>query len=112
MFSRSSQNDLEYGCSGADISVYTQGNSTQAISRTRKFHYVRSSISVESMTDQARKHNIGLAGEFLVAGECLRRGFTAAVTYGHAKKADVIVVAGNRAATIEVKTTCEAKWIV
>ena len=40
------------------------------------------------MSDQARKHVLGLAGEFLVAGEILRRGITA-VTYGNAKKADV-----------------------
>jgi hypothetical protein len=64
------------------------------------------------MTNQARKHSLGLAGEFLVAGELLRRGITAAVTYGNAKKADVVAIKDNQAASIEVKTTCESKWVV
>lgn len=61
---------------------------------------------------QARKHAIGMAGEFLVAGELLRRGVTAAVTYGNAKKADVLVVNDSRAISLEVKTTSETKWIL
>lgn len=64
------------------------------------------------MKDQAEKHRLGLAGEFLVAGELLRRGYSAAVTYGNAKKADVVAVRGNFAVTIEVKTTAETRWIV
>lgn len=39
------------------------------------------------MTAQSRKHTLGLSGEFLVAGELLRRGLHASVTYGNAKKA-------------------------
>lgn len=65
-----------------------------------------------SITKQTRKHQIGLAGEFLVAGELLRRGISAAVTYGNAKKADVIAVEGTRAVTIEVKSTQKARWVV
>ena len=64
------------------------------------------------MSDQARKHVLGLAGEFLVAGEILRRGITAVVTYGNAKKADVIAILGNYATSVEVKTSSENKWIV
>ena len=64
------------------------------------------------MSNQSRKHAIGLAGEFLVAGEILRRGIMAAVTYGNAKKADVIAVNGAKAASLEVKSTSEAKWVV
>lgn len=64
------------------------------------------------LTRQARKHSIGMAGEFLVAGELLRRGVMAAVTYGHAKKADVLVVHDGRAVTLEVKTTSELKWVL
>lgn len=63
-------------------------------------------------TKQARKHSIGMAGEFLVAGELLRRGVMAAVTYGHAKKADVLVVHEGLAVTLEVKTTSELKWVL
>ena len=61
---------------------------------------------------QTRKYAIGLAGEFLVAGKLLRRGVMAAVTYGNAKKADVIAVEGNRAISLEVKTTSETKWVL
>ena len=49
------------------------------------------------MSKQSTKHKLGLSGEFLVAGELLRRGITAAVTYGNAKKADVIAVRGDKA---------------
>ncbi|MGD9583508.1 MAG: hypothetical protein AB7V26_07540 [Lysobacterales bacterium] len=64
------------------------------------------------MSKQARKHTTGLAGEFLVAGELLRRGIMAAVTYGNAKKADVIAVNGAKAASIEVKSTSQTKWVL
>ena len=64
------------------------------------------------MSEQSRKHTIGLAGEFLVAGEILRRGVMAAVTYGNAKKADVVAVCGSVAVTIEVKSTSEPKWVL
>jgi hypothetical protein len=61
---------------------------------------------------QAQKHMLGLAGEFLVAGELLRRNITAAVTYGNAKKADVVAMNGPSAIWLEVKTTREPKWVV
>jgi hypothetical protein len=64
------------------------------------------------MPNQSRKHTIGLAGEFLVAGELLRRGIMAAVTYGNAKKADVVAYNQGRAVTLEVKTTSEQKWVL
>jgi hypothetical protein len=66
------------------------------------------------MTAQSRKHTLGLAGEFLVAGELLRRGLHASVTYGNAKKADVVVLSKSRrnAMVIEVKTTSQATWVV
>ncbi len=60
----------------------------------------------------ARKHTTGLAGEFLVAGELLRRGIMAAVTYGNAKKADVIAINGTTAASLEVKSTSQQKWVL
>ena len=58
---------------------------------------------------QAQKHMLGLAGEFLVAGELLRRNITAAVSYGNAKKADVVAMLGRSAIWLEVKTTREPK---
>jgi len=64
------------------------------------------------MSKQSRKYAIGLAGEFLVAGELLRRGVPAAVTYGNAKSADVVAYCGSRATSLEVKTTSEAKWVL
>jgi len=66
------------------------------------------------MTAQSRKHTLDLAGEFLVAGELLRRGLHASVTYGNAKKADVVILSKSRreAIVIEVKTTSEDKWVV
>lgn len=64
------------------------------------------------MSKQSQKHTTGLAGEFLVAGELLRRGIMAAVTYGNAKKADVIAINERKAATLEVKSTSQAKWVL
>jgi hypothetical protein len=63
-------------------------------------------------SNQKRKYMLGLSGEFLAAGELLRREISAAVTYGNAKKADVIAVNGKIALPIEVKTTREQKWVV
>ena len=36
----------------------------------------------------------------------------AAVTYGNAKKADVVAIHDGRLAAIEVKTTSESKWVL
>ena len=55
---------------------------------------------------------LGLSGEFLVAGELLRRGVRAAVTYGNAKRADVVAMDGPNAVSLEVKTTSEGKWVL
>ena len=66
------------------------------------------------MSRQARKHSIGLAGEFFVAAELLRRGVMASVTYGNAKRADVIAVSPSTsaAAVLEVKSTSQKKWVI
>jgi len=70
--------------------------------------------SKPEVTKQAKKHALGLAGEFLVAGELLRRGIRASVTYGNAKKADVVALSasGTKATVLEVKTTSAQKWII
>jgi hypothetical protein len=66
------------------------------------------------MTKQAKKYEIGMAGEFLVAGELYRRGIHCSVTYGNAKKADVIALeqVTERFVPLEVKTTSEKKWVI
>ena len=52
------------------------------------------------------KGQIGLAGEFRVASELLRRGYSAHVTYGNAKATDIIVLGTrNRFIRVEVKTS-------
>jgi hypothetical protein len=61
---------------------------------------------------QDQKYRLSLAGEFLVAGELLRRNLNAAVTYGNAKRADVVAVSEHSACTIEVKTTQKEEWVV
>ena len=50
------------------------------------------------------KYRLGLAGEFGVASELLKRGYNATVTYGNAKSVDIIVGVSNVYKTIEVKT--------
>lgn len=64
------------------------------------------------MTSQHKKYSMGVAGEFLVAGELLRRGIMAAVTYGNAKKADVIAFGDGKSVNVEVKTTSSEKWVL
>jgi hypothetical protein len=64
------------------------------------------------LTKTDRKFTTGLAGEFLVAGELLRRGIMAAVTYGNAKKADVVAFGAGRSVLLEVKSTSEPKWVL
>lgn len=64
------------------------------------------------MVTQSEKYAVGMAGEFYVAAELLRRGYLAAVTHGNAKKADVVALKGEKAVAIEVKSTSAQKWVV
>ncbi len=66
------------------------------------------------MSKQDRKLHLGLAGEYFVAAELQRRGITASITFGNAKKADVIAfsLSSQKALSIEVKTTMEDKWVL
>ena len=66
------------------------------------------------MTKQEMKHHLSLAGEFFVAAELQRRGVAAAVTYGNAKKADVVAysASGEKVVVVEVKSTSQKKWVV
>lgn len=65
------------------------------------------------MSRQTEKYHLSLAGEFYVAAELQRRGIAAAVTYGNAKKADVVAFSsGSLAVAIEVKSTPGQRWVV
>ena len=66
------------------------------------------------ITKQEAKYHLSMAGEFFVAAELQRRGFSAAVTYGNAKRADVVASSrsGDKALVIEVKTASQPQWVV
>lgn len=66
------------------------------------------------LSRQAEKYHLSLSDEFYVAAELQRRGISAAVTYGNAKKADVVAfsASGERAVIIEVKSTSQQKWVI
>ena len=55
-----------------------------------------------------------MSGEYYVAAELQRRGISAAITYGNAKKADILATDADseKAIVIEVKTTQKSNWIV
>ncbi len=53
-----------------------------------------------------------MAGEYFITAELQRRGVQASVTYGIAKKMDVIAFAeSNRFRAIEVTSTGERSWV-
>ena len=66
------------------------------------------------MKSQQRKYNLSLAGDFFVAAELQPRGVMASVTYGNAKKGDVVAFSPNisTAQVIELKSTSKQKWVV
>ena len=66
------------------------------------------------MKSQQRKYNLSVAGDFFVAAELQRRGVMASVTYGNAKKADVVAFSPkiSTAQVIELKSTSKQKWVV
>lgn len=66
------------------------------------------------MSKQKKKYDLAMCGEYYVAGELHRRGIPASITYGNAKKADVVATSesGEAATVIEVKTTSQSKWVV
>ena len=61
------------------------------------------------------KYTLGMAGEYAVCSELLRRGINASITMGNAKATDVVVfcktVNGNSYKKIEVKTTQTTKFV-
>lgn len=58
------------------------------------------------------KYLLGMAGEFNVCAELMRRGFSASITYGNSKKADIIVLNDDQIKMVEVKTTSNQKWVL
>ena len=66
------------------------------------------------MASQDQKYHLSMSGEFYVAAELQRRGLSAAVTYGNAKRADVVAfsVSGERVVVVEVKSTSQTSWVV
>ena len=63
---------------------------------------------------QEQKYHLALAGEFFVAAELQRRDVSASVTYGNAKRADVVAFSesGEKSVVVEVKSTSQTKWVV
>ena len=63
-------------------------------------------------TSQAEKYHLAMAGEYFVAAHLQRRGLLASVTYGNAKRADVVAFSdsSDRVIVIEVKTTGKPEW--
>lgn len=66
------------------------------------------------MPSQKEKYSVGMAGEHFVAAELLRRGVSASVTMGNAKRADVVALNNDatRAVVTEVKSSPQKEWIV
>ena len=66
------------------------------------------------MSKQNDKYQLAIAGEFFVAAQLQRLGVSASVTYGNAKRADVVAVSRSvgRAVAIEVKTSSRSRWPV
>jgi hypothetical protein len=67
-----------------------------------------------TMSTHSYKYNLAMAGEFFVAAQLLRLGVSASVTYGNAKRADVVVInkASGKAVLIEVKCSSSGRWPV
>lgn len=66
------------------------------------------------MASQAEKYSVGMAGEHFVVAELLRRGVSASVTMGNAKRADVIAVNidSTKVVIVEVKSSKKKEWLV
>lgn len=63
-------------------------------------------------TNQTEKYHLGMSGEYFVAAQLQRFGLSASVTYGNAKRADVVAFteSSDRVVVIEVKTTRQPEW--
>ncbi len=66
------------------------------------------------MPSQKEKYSVGMAGEHFVVAELLRRGVSASVTMGNAKRADVVALNSDATKVVvaEVKSSPQKEWIV
>ena len=57
--------------------------------------------------DHTEKYHLAMAGEYFVAAQLQRLGLMASITYGNAKRADVIAFSesSDRVVVVEVRTT-------
>ncbi|MDX9695497.1 MAG: hypothetical protein RBT49_06865 [Bacteroidales bacterium] len=64
------------------------------------------------MLTQKEKYHTAMSGEYLVAAHLQRMNITASITYGNAKKADIIALSedNRRCVLIEVKTSSKGRW--
>ena len=66
------------------------------------------------MKSQLEKYHLAMAGEYFVAAQLQRLRVAASVTYGNAKKADLLVFSAteDRVVRIEVKCTEKLEWVI
>jgi hypothetical protein len=66
------------------------------------------------MSIQTEKYHKAMAGEYLVAAQLHRNRLMASVTYGNAKRADVVVFSSDssNAVVVEVKSSSKGRWPV
>ncbi len=61
---------------------------------------------------QVEKQRLGMAGEYSVCAELLKRGHNASITMGNAKAVDIVVfMQDNSYRKIEVKTSCNKRFV-
>lgn len=61
---------------------------------------------------QIEKQRLGLAGEYSVCAELLKRGFDASITYGNTKAVDIVVFHQDKTfKRIEVKTSQNKRFV-
>ena len=60
---------------------------------------------------QIDKQQLGMAGEYSVCAELLKKGYNASITMGNTKAVDVYVFTANGLRRIEVKTTRSNKFV-
>lgn len=62
--------------------------------------------------NQSEKQLLGMAGEYSVCAELLKRGYNTSITMGNAKAVDIIVfLQGNTYRRIEVKTSRDKRFV-
>lgn len=64
------------------------------------------------MAKQAQKYHLAMAGEYYVAAQLQRLGISGSLTYGNAKRADILAFSQQtgRGEFIEVKTSNIGRW--